>query len=44
MEMRIALELLTEHAPGMHLVADQAFPYVPITMFRSLEHLLASPR
>jgi cytochrome P450 len=44
MEMRIALELLTEHAPGMHLVADQAFPYVPITMFRSLEHLLACPR
>ena len=44
MEMRIALELLTEHAPGMHLVDEQAFPYTPITMFRSLEHLFASPR
>lgn len=44
MEMRIALELLTEHAPGMHLVADQTFPYVPITMFRSLEHLFVAPR
>ena len=44
MEMRIALELLTEHAPDMRLVADQTFPYVPITMFRSLEHLFASPR
>jgi cytochrome P450 len=44
MEMRIALELLTEHAPEMRLVADQAFPYVPITMFRSLEHLYATPR
>ena len=44
MEMRIALELLTEHAPDMHLVDDQAFPYVPITMFRSLEHLFVAPR
>jgi cytochrome P450 len=44
LEMRIALELLAEHAPGMHLVPDQAFPYVPITMFRSLEHLYAEPR
>ncbi|MDQ1431537.1 MAG: hypothetical protein QOF40_2139 [Actinomycetota bacterium] len=44
LEMRIALELLTEHAPGMHLVPEQAFPYVPITMFRSLEHLLVEPR
>lgn len=44
MEMRISLELLTEHAPGMHLVADQTFPYVPITMFRSLEHLFVAPR
>ncbi len=44
MEMRIALELLTEHAPAMHLVGEQAFPYVPITMFRSLEHLLVEPR
>jgi cytochrome P450 len=44
MEMRIALELLTEHAPGMHLVPEQDFPYVPITMFRSLEHLLVEPR
>jgi cytochrome P450 len=44
MEMRIALELLTEHAPGMHLVPGQDFPYVPITMFRSLEHLLVEPR
>ncbi|MFN8026895.1 MAG: hypothetical protein U0W40_11240 [Acidimicrobiia bacterium] len=43
MEMRIALELLTEHA-RMHLVADQTFPYVPITMFRSLEHLFVAPR
>lgn len=44
MEMRIALELLTEHAPNMRLVPDQEFPYVPITMFRSLERLLVSPR
>ena len=44
MEMRIALQLLTERAPGMRLVDDQAFPYVPITMFRSLEHLYAVPR
>lgn len=44
MEMRIALELLTEHAPGMHLVPEQDFPYVPIMMFRSLEHLLVEPR
>lgn len=44
MEMRIALELLTEHAPGMHPVPEQDFPYVPIMMFRSLEHLLVEPR
>jgi cytochrome P450 len=44
LEMRIALELLTEQAPGMHLVPGQDFPYVPITMFRSLEHLLVEPR
>jgi len=44
MEMRIALELLTARAPGMRLVADQDFPYVPITMFRSLEHLFAAPQ
>jgi hypothetical protein len=28
----------------MHLVPEQDFPYVPITMFRSLEHLLVEPR
>jgi cytochrome P450 len=44
MEMRIALELLTEHAPGMRPVPGQDFPYVPIMMFRSLEHLLVTPR
>jgi cytochrome P450 len=44
MEMRIALELLTARAPDMRLVTDQDFPYVPITMFRSLEHLLAEPQ
>jgi cytochrome P450 len=44
LEMRIALELLTARAPEMRLVADQSFPYAPITMFRSLEHLLVEPR
>jgi len=44
MELAMVLELLTEVAPEMRLVADQSFPYVPIAMFRSVEELLVEPR
>jgi cytochrome P450 len=40
LEMRIALELLVDLMPGIHLVEDQAFPYSPNALFRSVERLL----
>src|SRR5579859_3854956 len=44
MELRIVLELLTEHAPGMRLVPGQVFPYSANALFRSIERLLVEPR
>jgi cytochrome P450 len=44
MEMRIVLDLLTELTPQMRLVPDQAYPYSPNALFRSLLQLLVEPR
>lgn len=44
MELEIVLELLTQHAPGMRLVADQQFPYAGNAMWRTLTELLVEPR
>jgi cytochrome P450 len=44
MELQIVLELLTEQAPHLRLVADQSFPYAGNAMWRTLSELLAEPR
>ncbi len=44
LETRITLELLTELAPDIDLVADQDFAYTPNALFRGLERLYVAPR
>jgi cytochrome P450 len=44
MEFQIVLELLTEQAPRLRLVADQTFPYAGNAMWRTLSELLVEPR
>lgn len=43
MEMRIALEALARHMPGLHLASDEPPAYRPITQFRALESLVLRP-
>ncbi|HMG42897.1 MAG TPA: cytochrome P450 [Acidimicrobiales bacterium] len=43
MELRIALELLTELTPEMHLVPGRPLAYSPNALFRSVEHLHVHP-
>jgi cytochrome P450 len=40
MEMRVVLELLTEKAPGMRLVPDQEYAYIPNIALRAPQQLL----
>ena len=44
LEVRIVLELLTEHTPAMELVPDQTFSYSPNALFRGLKSLMVAPR
>ena len=44
LEIRIVLELLTEHTPSVELVPDQRFDYVPNALFRGLQRLWVAPR
>jgi cytochrome P450 len=44
LEVRIVLELLAEHLPGIELVPDQPFEYSPNALFRGLKALLVAPR
>jgi cytochrome P450 len=44
LEIRIVLELLTEHTPDMELVPDQTFIYSPNALFRGMQSLMVAPR
>jgi cytochrome P450 len=44
LEVRIVLELLTEHTPAMELVPDQMFSYSPNALFRGMQSLMVAPR
>jgi len=44
LEVRIVLELLTEHTPAMELVPDQTFSYSPNALFRGMQSLMVAPR
>jgi cytochrome P450 len=44
LEVRIVLELLTEHTPKMALVPDQSFEYSPNALFRGLKALQVAPK
>ncbi|MGD9701290.1 MAG: cytochrome P450 [Acidimicrobiia bacterium] len=44
LELRIVLELLTELLPGIELMPDQSFDYVPNALFRGLQQLHVAPR
>jgi cytochrome P450 len=44
LEVRIVLELLTEHTPAIELVPDQVFEYSPNALFRGLRALMAAPQ
>lgn len=44
LEFQIVLELLTEHAPAMRLMPDQAFPYAGNALWRTLSELIVEPR
>ena len=43
LEVRIVLELLTEHTPDIELVPDQEFAYSPNALFRGLQALMVAP-
>jgi cytochrome P450 len=44
LEVRIVLELLTQHLPDIELVPDQVFSYSPNALFRGLNALMVAPR
>ena len=44
LEVRIVLELLTQHTPDIALVPDQTFEYSPNALFRGLKALMVAPQ
>ena len=44
LEVRIVLDLLTQHTPDIALVPDQTFEYSPNALFRGLKALMVAPQ
>jgi cytochrome P450 len=44
LEVRIVLDLLTQHTPDIALVPDQTFEYSPNALFRGLTALMVAPQ